>query len=146
MTRLYLVRHGEARAGADDAARSLTEAGRAAVERLGRAAAERGLAVAAIRHSGLLRARQTAEILAARLAPPAGVRAAAGLAPDDDPEVARAECEDLTAPVLLVGHLPHLVRLEARLTGRLTELALAPAGLLALERAGAGWTLAWRIG
>jgi phosphohistidine phosphatase len=143
--RLYLVRHGEARPDAEDAARPLTERGRHAIERVGRAAAERGVEVAEIRHSGLLRARQTAEILATRLRPRGGVRATTGLAPEDDPDIARAEYGEAGEPLLLVGHLPHLARLEARLTGRQTELSLQPGTMLALARSANGWELTWRI-
>jgi phosphohistidine phosphatase len=144
--RLYLVRHGEARPDAEDAARPLTERGRQAIERVGRAAAERGVVVAEIRHSGLLRARQTAEILATHLRPRGGVRAATGLGPEDDPDIARAEYGEAGEPLLLVGHLPHLARLEARLTGRQTELSLQPGSMLALARGADGWELSWRIG
>jgi phosphohistidine phosphatase len=143
--RLYLVRHGEAKPDAEDAARPLTARGRQVVDRVGRAAAERGVEVAEIRHSGLLRARQTAEILATHLRPRGGVRAATGLAPEDDPDIARAEYGESGGPLLLVGHLPHLARLEARLTGRQTELSLQPGTMLALVRSANGWELTWRI-
>ena len=143
--RLYLVRHGEARPDAEDAARPLTDRGRQVIERLGRAAAGRGVEVAEIRHSGLLRARQTAEILALHLRPRGGVRATTGLGPEDDPDIARAEYEEAREPLVLVGHLPHLARLEARLTGRQTELSLQPGSLLALARSADGWELTWRI-
>jgi phosphohistidine phosphatase len=143
--RLYLVRHGEAKPGPDDAARPLTDRGRDVVERLGRAAAERGIEVAEIRHSGLLRARQTAEILATHLRPRGGVRATTGLAPEDDPDIVRGEYQEAAEPLVLVGHLPHLARLEARLTGRQTELSLRPGSLLALARSADGWELTWRI-
>ena len=142
---LYLVRHGEAKPDADDAARPLTDRGRAVVERLGEAAAARGVVVAEIRHSGLLRARQTAEILAAHLRPRGGVRATTGLGPDDDPDIARAECQEAGEPLVLVGHLPHLARLESGLTGRQTELSLQPGTMLALARTAGGWELSWRI-
>jgi phosphohistidine phosphatase len=139
------VRHGEAKPDARDAARPLTDRGREVVERLGRAAAARGAQVAEIRHSGLLRALQTAEILAEHLRPRGGVRATTGLGPDDDPDIALAECQEAGEPVLLVGHLPHLARLEARLTGRQIELSLQPGCMLALVRNADGWELSWRI-
>jgi phosphohistidine phosphatase len=142
---LYLVRHGEATPGADDAVRPLTDRGRQVIERVGREAAARGVEVAEIRHSGLLRARQTAEILATHLRPRGGVRATTGLAPEDDPDVAQADYGEGREPVLLVGHLPHLARLEARLTGRQTELSLQPGTMLALSRSTDGWELTWRI-
>jgi phosphohistidine phosphatase len=99
--------------------------------------------VAEIRHSGLTRARETAEILAASLAPRGGVHAATGLAPEDDPAIVAAELELTDAPIMLVGHLPHLARLTAALVGdAVTErISFAPATAVALLRHADGWTL-----
>src|SRR6188474_487788 len=113
----YLVRHGAAAPGSDDRVRPLTAEGRREVERTARVLRSRGVEVAEIRHSGLTRARETAEILGASLAPPQGVHATAALAPEDDPDIAAAELALATAPVMLVGHLPHLARLTAALVG-----------------------------
>lgn len=143
--RIYLVRHGEAKPETEDPARPLSGPGRAEVERLGGAAVARGVAASEIRHSGLRRARQTAEILAAALRPPGGVRAVSGLAPADDPDIAAAECEQASEPVILVGHLPHLGRLAARLTGSRTEVELTTASMLCLTRGHRGWEIEWRI-
>lgn len=115
--RLYLVRHGEARPGPEDALRPLTPAGRTAVEELALRAAAAGVAPAEIRHSGLVRARETAEILARTLAPPGGVVPSKGLLPDDDPEHFAAEADVLEEPVLVVTHMPFVARLTARLLG-----------------------------
>jgi phosphohistidine phosphatase len=112
---VYLARHGEAVAGGADAARPLTARGREEIERVGRHAARLGFRVAEIRHSGLVRARETAAILATHLEPPRGVRETTGLRPDDDPWIAAAECETPDGPLLLVGHLPLLGRLAAAL-------------------------------
>jgi phosphohistidine phosphatase len=60
---LYLMQHGEARAKEEDPDRPLTDAGQATVERVAQRAAGLGLRVDAIYHSGILRARQTAEIV-----------------------------------------------------------------------------------
>ncbi|MBI2469300.1 MAG: histidine phosphatase family protein [Candidatus Rokubacteria bacterium] len=65
----YLVRHGSARPaapGAADAERPLDDRGREEVTRVARHAAALGLRVAEIRHSGFVRARESAEILAAQ--------------------------------------------------------------------------------
>ena len=145
---IYLVRHGEARPDVDDASRPLSERGRAEIERVARLVAVLRPAVAEIRHSGLLRGRQTAEILAAALGPARGVRAAGGLAPSDEPGVAAAECEAATEPILLVGHMPHLGRLASRLligeAGR--ELIRFETGTVAcLSRAERGWVVDWLI-
>lgn len=112
---VYLVQHGEATPEAEDPARPLTERGREEVRRVAERAAALGIRVAEIRHSGKLRARQTAEILAAPLAPPRGVREVDGLAPEDDPERAKAEIGPAGEPLMLVGHLPHLSRLASLL-------------------------------
>src|SRR3972149_1603342 len=82
--RIYLVRHGEAKAETEAPARPLTDRGRAGVGRGGRGAA-------------------------------GGGGEGEGLGPNDDPEVARDECERAAAPVMLVGHLPHLGRLAGTL-------------------------------
>jgi phosphohistidine phosphatase len=139
----YLVRHGTAAPGPDEGARPLTPEGRAEVEATARALRSHGAQVAEVRHSGLVRARETAEILARVLAPPRGVRAATGLAPEDDPDVARAELELATEPLMLVGHLPHLARLAAALVGAagMEGVRFTPGTALGLRRGPGGWEL-----
>lgn len=112
---IYLVRHGHAMPEADDAARPLSDRGRGEMERVARLAADLGLRPQRIRHSGIRRAWQSAEILAAHLGPAGGLETAAGLAPEDDPERAAVDCELAREPLMLVGHLPHLSRLASRL-------------------------------
>src|SRR5256885_5943028 len=118
LTRLmdcYLVQHGEAKPEQEDPARPLSDRGRRDVERVAQAAQRSEVAVAAIFHSGKLRAQQTADLLAAALSPVGGVRAVAGLAPLDDPAAARELLDQAAAPRMLVGHLPHLSRLTSLL-------------------------------
>lgn len=112
---LYLVQHGEARRESEDPERPLTDRGRAEAERVARAAARAGLRVDRIVHSGKLRARQTAEILASALDPPQGLGELNGLAPNDDPGAARAFAESAAGTLMLVGHLPHLSQLSSLL-------------------------------
>lgn len=112
---LYLVQHGEARRESEDPERPLTDRGRAEAERVARAATRAGLRVDRIVHSGKLRARQTAEILASALEPPQGLGELNGLAPSDDPGAARAFAESAAGTLMLVGHLPHLSRLSSLL-------------------------------
>jgi phosphohistidine phosphatase len=141
--RCYLVRHGTAAPGSDDGTRPLTPEGRAEVEATTRALAALRVEVAEIRHSGLARARETAEILARLLAPPRGVHPAADLAPGDDPDIAAAELELAAEPLLLVGHLPHLARLAATLVGgaELERVRFAPGTAVGLRRGAGGWAL-----
>lgn len=141
---LYLVQHGEAAAEEQDPARPLTERGRREVEGVARAAARLGLGVTAIRHSGKLRARQTAEILAAHLRPPGGAEETSGLKPKDDPTIAARAADEAAGPLLLVGHLPHLSRLASLLLVGDTErevVAFRMGGLVALSFQGEGWRI-----
>jgi phosphohistidine phosphatase len=139
---IYLIRHGEAQPGNDDAARPLSDRGRIQVGRVAALAARLGVRPREIVHSGLVRARQTAELLAAQLAPGEGVRAMRGLAPGDDPAVAAAECEARREDLMLVGHLPHLGRLAGLLVlgspGR-ELIRFGPGTLAALARGDGGF-------
>ena len=146
--RLYLVRHGEAGTAPTDAERPLTAAGRAAVERLAGWATQHGVTVDEIRHSGLVRARQTAEILAATLAPPHGVSAARGLTPTAPPEPWADELTVETRDVMLVGHMPFLGELASALlarSGHRGSVACDAAGTACLAPAGDTFTLVWYV-
>jgi phosphohistidine phosphatase len=144
----YLARHGETVADLIDAGRPLTRAGKEDVERVARLALAKAVQVSAIYHSGVLRAQQTAEIFARHLAADAGVRVMAGLKPDDDPYVAAAELEQADAPLLLVGHLPHLSRLASVLSRNDAErdsIHFTPATLVCYARSGSLWRLNWTL-
>jgi phosphohistidine phosphatase len=78
---LYLVQHGAATAETDDPERPLTDEGRRTVEVVAEHLSRMGVKPGRIEHSDKLRARQTAEILAARLRPATGVSQVAALAP-----------------------------------------------------------------
>src|SRR5258707_13943162 len=79
---LYLVQHGASKSEAEDPQRSLTDEGRRTVEHMAEWLASLGVALDRIEHSDKLRARQTAEILAARLQPQDGTKqVSAGLRP-----------------------------------------------------------------
>jgi phosphohistidine phosphatase len=68
-----------------------------------------------IKHSDKLRARQTADILAASLKPQDGVEQVSGMAPNDDVSAMRINLHSETGNVMLVGHLPYLSRLLSSL-------------------------------
>ena len=112
---LYLVQHGVAHSTEEDPARPLSAVGRFEVTAVARRAAELRLQLGEIRHSGKLRAQQTAEILAKHVSaehPPSVLR---GLDPGDDPMGLVPSLEASDAPMTLVGHLPHLSRLASLL-------------------------------
>lgn len=138
--RLYLVRHGQAKPKDEDPERGLTDVGRTDVTRMAAWAAAAGILVDEIRHSGKLRAQQTAEIFAEHLGTPAV--AAPGLAPNDDvADIARA-IESEQGDIMLVGHLPFLERLAALLIAGNAEsgfVTLDAGALVDLTRTEDGW-------
>jgi len=155
--RLFLLRHAEAAPGIPDAERALTGHGRAQVRKLAATLDWSCLAdVRNIEHSGLARARQTAEDLVklAGLKAPLVIRP--GLRPNDDPRLIARDVIVSRDDRMLVGHNPHLGRLAGILLGggaREVELILKKCGFIALERAEAPnkdmplgrWRLLWLI-
>lgn len=116
------MRHGASAPGPVDRARTLTPEGEAAVAAVAARAAARGMGADHVYHSGYLRARQTATILARALGIEHRVAVREGLQPDDhDVQTARwllGEARHGTAArVALVSHMPFL----GRLLGRLVE-------------------------
>jgi phosphohistidine phosphatase len=132
---IYLVRHGDAAVHPGESERRLTERGRENVRLIAKWLAGRGIAPREIRHSVKLRARETAEILAAAL-PDATVTEVQGLAPEDSILDAAEEVHRGRDDVMLVGHLPHLDRLASHLVSGGSEVAfdLPPATVLSLVR------------
>ena len=145
MKQLYLVQHGKAASEVEDPARPLTEEGRDEVQRVAASVAKLNLQVSTIYHSGKLRAKQTAELFAHVLAP-ASVEEIEGLAPLDDPAVAKALIERTDQPLMLVGHLPHLSRLASALTVTEHEVVkFQMGGVVALVQTEPGWQVAWML-
>ena len=146
---IYLVRHGEAVSEKLDPERPLTSAGRQEVQRIGRLAAAKNVKVSAIFHSGILRAKQTAEILAEHLQVNlADVQQLSGLLPQDDPAVVKGELEAAASPIILVGHLPHLNRLIALLVSGDVEsgaMELPPATMVCCSNDRSKWKISWTL-
>jgi len=144
----FLVRHGEARRESEDSRRPLSDPGRREVEAVARAAAGKYIEIGAILHSDKLRARETAEIFAGLIPPRRGIRQISGLAPEDDPEIAKAELETSEASVMLVGHLPHLARLVSLLLTGDSErqtVDFETATIVCLSRSAGSWKFSWII-
>ena len=146
--RCYLVRHGDAQSAQVDPQRPLSARGRAEVAELAQLAFSRDVQVAEIRHSGILRAQETAAILAGYLNPPDGVHPSAGLLPEDDPEIAKAELDAAEQPIMLVGHLPYVGRLAALLVKGDAAQSIgefSPATMVCCTKIGARWQIEWQI-
>ena len=143
--RCYLVRHGDALSAHVDPERPLSHRGREEVAALARMALGRNVQVGEICHSGICRARETAEILASSLKPSCGVRQIAGLLPDDDPELGKVELELVDEPVMWVGHLPYMNRLAASLVAGAPSVEFIPAMMICCAKSGMRWRLEWRL-
>lgn len=146
---LYLVQHGAAKTEAEDPQRGLTDEGRRGVELLAQFLAPLKLIIDRIEHSDKLRARQTAEILAAQLRPKEGTQQVAGLAPNDDVATVCARLPAETKSLMLVGHLPHLSRLASLFLGQEAERPVVQfqmGGVVRLDRDENGrWALRWMV-
>ena len=146
--RLYLVQHGEALAKDVDPERALSETGQTDVSRL--AAFLKGrVRVSAVMHSGKTRARQSAELLAAALAPGLPVEAVSGIQPKDAVEPFMQLISTAGKDTLVVGHLPFMAKLVARLVSGSEEtdiVAYRPGSMVCLHSEnGADWQIAWMI-
>jgi phosphohistidine phosphatase SixA len=153
---LYLVRHGEAKSKEQDPERPLTEAGSEMVRRVAALLGGIRLSVGGIQHSTKLRARQTAEILAAGSGVVAPVTQVPNLEPLADVDELAESLSRATTDLMLVGHLPHLDRLASRLVsgdaGR-EVFSFPECGVLCLYRrpasesaeGGVVWTVNWML-
>lgn len=110
--KLYLIRHAEALVSSgSDAERRLSPSGQVQAHRLAYRLQEESVGVRVpVYHSGLLRARETAEILASDLHL-VHVEAHSGLLPEDNPEILLAHIRMWTEDHVLVGHLPYMALL-----------------------------------
>jgi len=149
--RVTLIRHAEAGDDAPrDEARALTSRGRADARRLGRALARRGVRFTAIVTSPLVRAVQTAEIVAAATEYRGRMIATDLL----QPEAPAGDVVSFLATianersVALVAHEPILSAVAAALTGKGRHPGLRKAEALRIRLAGgidAGGALRWRV-
>ncbi len=149
---LYLIRHAHAVDDEDDAGRPLSAEGRAQVRRLAAFLRPSGeMQPAEMWHSPLVRARQTAALLAELLELRAPLKNVAGLKSEDDPQIIASR---LQSPVslALVGHEPHLGSLASLLVSGAAfpqVFFMGKCAILALERFKGGntgcWAVRWHI-
>jgi phosphohistidine phosphatase SixA len=112
---VFLVRHAEAEPGKPDDLRRLTSHGRWQAKDLGKRFDRKGISVDAIVSSPLVRARETAEGMAAVLGATAQTdeRLAPGATTDD----LRAAVAGRGETVVVIGHQPDCGKIAADLTG-----------------------------
>jgi phosphohistidine phosphatase len=141
---LYLVQHGEAKPETEDPDRPLTDLGRQAVERVADWTARAGIRIDQVRHSGKLRAKQTAAIFAEKLQPKEGIAVLSNTGPHDDPQPAAALLDECPGAVMLVGHLPFLNRLAGLLLADDTDcqvIRFCYGGIVGLVREEGRWSI-----
>lgn len=115
--KVFLVRHSHALADSEDARRPLSPQGREITRKVAGFLKPSGAAVAvrAIWHSPLLRARETAELLAKELGLDVPLIETPGLLPENDPAAVADRLDDAGDPVMIVGHEPQLGALATAL-------------------------------
>jgi phosphohistidine phosphatase len=151
--RIYLVRHGKASKDmdkyADDEIRPLTKRGRADVDRIATQMAHSGIHVHQIRHSGILRAQETAEIFSHHLKPAGGLIAVKGLRWDDPVDMVARELQYETDPIMLVGHNPFMEQVtDILLTGTVHDapcVTFSTSATVCLEFSLGKWSLRWML-
>ncbi len=144
--KVYLVRHATPADPDKDAERPLSEKGIDDILLVAGRMSESGtVAPERIYHSGKLRARQTAEIIARALDLTESVEEAPGLMPYDDTGGWIDFVENGTSDTMLVGHMPFMARMVGRMTGR-TGSSFHMSQVTCLERRGPGdWFVLWNM-
>jgi phosphohistidine phosphatase len=123
MFKLYLIRHAIAEergdAWPDDNRRPLTTAGAARMRRAARGLARLGVRLDVVLTSPLVRARQTAEIVAGAFTPKPPIFVADGMAPSGTYADVLVDLQKhgKRRNIALVGHEPNIGELAARLAG-----------------------------
>ena len=120
---LYLIRHGVAEARGekwpDDTKRPLSDDGRGRMRKAARGLVQLGVELDVVLTSPLVRARQTAEIVAAAFREQPPLVVADSLAPEGDYDAVLADLDTQRrrTRIALVGHEPGIGELAARLAG-----------------------------
>lgn len=147
--KLFLVRHGQAVSSEVDPARPLSDAGKAVVAKVGKHLKGLGIKVEEIRCSTKARARETAEIIAEEIAPGTAPAETQGLKPNDPVEPVAQALEQEKRDTMIVGHLPFLPALAARLLGKSKPpepIGFPTAGVMALVRNAEGiWSAEFQV-
>jgi len=150
---ITLIRHAAAVDAPDDESRALTPAGRSATRRLAEFLKQNdALRGSEIWHSTLVRARETAEILAEHVGRKLTLKEIEGLAPDDPPGPFSRKLSGFRKDLIVVGHNPHLTSLASILIKghpSMPAVVFEKCTALALENYGQGnagdWAVAWCI-
>jgi phosphohistidine phosphatase len=147
---LLLIQHGEAIPEEIDPERPLTAKGREDILRLADFLGDRRIRVSHIVHSGKIRSKDSATMLAARIGEGAVFEQHAKILPKDSTEWLVDAAGAWKDDTLVVGHQPFMSRFVSRLVlGSETPLVaeFTPGTAVCLGRRGAtgGWFVAWML-
>ena len=151
---VFLIRHAHALDAEDDYTRALSSRGRGQVERLIQYFRANGeLQPQELWHSPLVRARETARLLADGLGWKGPRRETEALEPSGDPQAVLRQIEAGAVDLALVGHEPLLSALGSLLLRSPHGSVFVRMGLadvLCAERSApgtdAGWVRRWQVG
>jgi phosphohistidine phosphatase len=147
--KIYLVQHGEAVAKEVDPERPLTDQGTTDVQRIAGALKHAGVEVKRVVHSGKLRARQTAEILAIEIAPGMQLETSDLIRPNDNPAAFDLQINGGNLDTMVVGHLPFMAKLVSHLVAgddSQAVVAYQPGSVVCLELIGNdSWQINWML-
>ena len=147
--KLYLLQHGDALPEQVNPDRPLSKRGLEDVRRLAEFVWNHGILVKHVYHSGKTRARETAEIVGARIASGVKIEATTGLNPNDRVEPWAKQINNWQEDLLLVGHMPFMGRMSAYLlSGNSSSqfVAFEPGSMLCMDRDVSGrWAIAWML-
>jgi len=147
---VYLVQHAQAKTEQEDPERPLSEKGWSDINKVADFIAKKGdISVKEIFHSGKIRAKQTAEVLAEQLSSSIEIGETDGLKPLDEPSIWADRLAKRTEDIILVGHLPHLSKLAALLLCQdadkeVVEFQMGGIVCLGTEASGS-WSIRWMV-
>ena len=143
--KLYLMRHGQAASIHTDPEQGLSNEGKLEIEKLALKLSDQGVTFKQAFHSEKARARQTAEIMSAILAPDITPTCKANLKPNDDPEKLLTDINSWQDDTLIASHLPYIPTLLMLLTGDNQPTSFLPGTIACLYKIGSIWQLDWLV-
>ncbi|HEY9080318.1 phosphohistidine phosphatase SixA [Magnetovibrio sp.] len=148
--RLLLVRHGKAEFGPEEADRHLSARGRADVEAVAEHLKTQEITVGRVVHSTLSRARETAEILAEKIAPGVQLEELPGIEPWGNVTAFAKLAEKWTEDTMVCGHEPFMGEAVSYLMAGnahagMVEVKTGTVMALAHNPYGDSWQMRWML-
>jgi len=144
--RLYLMRHGQADHGSPDEKRQLSERGALDVRAVASHLAGQNVELSRVYHSTLVRAKQTADIMASILHPQHAPEERDGIEPWGSIDAFVALADTFTEDTLICGHEPFMGEAARALqTDGSDYIHVKTATVMAFDRTAEGWVMDWLI-